>query len=311
MKIKTVALMGAGAVGSYVIWGLSGKPGIDLQVIADGERRNRLERDGLCINDQVFHPVVKTPAQARGADLLIVTVKYGALQGILDDVAMVADEHTIVMSLLNGVDSEEILMTRIPERQILYSLIKIASVREEGRVKFAPPAGPLGIYFGEIKAPFDTERVKAVAEVFDDTEINYHIREQILTDIWSKFTFNVSDNLTQAVIGCGVGAYTDSLHAEAVRSGLEREVCEIAMAEGIDLVGGGHLMSSKGFAKASRYSTLQDLDAGRHTEIDMLSGVVIRLGKKHSIATPFNEMMYHLIKAIEERNDGKFDYAAQ
>ena len=306
MKIKTVALIGAGAVGSYVIWGLYDKLGEDLRVIAEGDRKTRLEKDGLKINGRVFHPVVMTPEEAAGSDLLIVTVKYGALREILPAAAKIADEHTIVMSLLNGVDSEEILSEAVPREQILYSLIKIASVREKNSVHFAPPSGKLGIYFGETKPPYDTPRVQAVAELFEGTPVNYHIRDRILTDIWSKYAFNVSDNLTQAVIGCGVGAYTDSEHADAVRSGLEAEVIAIAREEGIDLT--GNLMSSRGFAKAARYSTLQDIDAGRHTEIDMLSGVVISLGKKHGIPTPYNERMYHLIRAIEEKNDGKFDY---
>ena len=306
MKIKTVALIGAGAVGSYVTWGLLDKLGDDFCIIADGRRKERLESEGIIINDNVFKPLVKTPQEARGADLIIVAVKYGALRTILPAVKQAADDHTIVMSLMNGVDSESVLAEVVNPEQILYSLIKIASVRDGQQVSFVPPAGPLGIYFGETQPPYDSDRVLAVADLFNETPVNYHIRDQIRTDIWSKFAFNVADNLTQAVIGCGVGAYADSEHADAVRSGLEKEVIELALKEGVDLT--GHLMSSKNFAKAARYSTLQDLDAGRHTEIDMLSGVVIKLGKKHGMATPYNEMMYHLIKAIEEKNDGKFDY---
>lgn len=59
---------------------------------------------------------------------------------------------------------------------------------------------------------------------------------------------------------------------------------------------------------SARYSTLQDIDAGRHTEIDMFSGALIRMGKELGIPTPYNEYTYHMIKALEEKNDGKFDY---
>lgn len=58
----------------------------------------------------------------------------------------------------------------------------------------------------------------------------------------------------------------------------------------------------------ARYSTLQDIDMKRHTEIDMFSGAVIKMGKELGIPTPYNEYTYHLIKALEEKNDGKFDY---
>ena len=60
---------------------------------------------------------------------------------------------------------------------------------------------------------------------------------------------------------------------------------------------------------SARYSTLQDLDAGRHTEIDMFSGALVRMGKELGIPTPYNEYTYHMIKALEEKNDGKFDYS--
>lgn len=59
---------------------------------------------------------------------------------------------------------------------------------------------------------------------------------------------------------------------------------------------------------SARYSTLQDLDAKRHTEIDMFSGVLMRMGKELGIPTPYNEYTYHMIKALEEKNDGLFDY---
>lgn len=59
----------------------------------------------------------------------------------------------------------------------------------------------------------------------------------------------------------------------------------------------------------ARYSTLQDLDAGRHTEIEMFSGALIRMGRELGIPTPYNEFAYHMIKALEEKNDGRFDYS--
>ena len=72
MKYQSVAILGAGAVGSYVMWGLAKKKEIDLCVVASGERKARYERDGFVINGQVYHPVVRTPEEAAGVDLLIV-----------------------------------------------------------------------------------------------------------------------------------------------------------------------------------------------------------------------------------------------
>ena len=71
MKIEKVAVLGAGAVGSYVIWGLSQKKEIRLGVIAEGERAERLKK-GCRINGVTYNPEVWTPQEAQGVDLLVV-----------------------------------------------------------------------------------------------------------------------------------------------------------------------------------------------------------------------------------------------
>ena len=65
MKITSVAVLGAGAVGSYVIWGLADREDIKLGVIAEGERNERLSRQGCAINGKVYHPEVWTPEEAE------------------------------------------------------------------------------------------------------------------------------------------------------------------------------------------------------------------------------------------------------
>ena len=82
MHIKKVAVLGAGAVGSYLIWGLANKPGIEVGVIAEGERAERLN-DGIAINGETFTPCVRTPEEASNADLVFVCLKHGALDGAL------------------------------------------------------------------------------------------------------------------------------------------------------------------------------------------------------------------------------------
>ena len=285
MDIKKVAVLGAGAVGSYVIWGLSARRDIELGVVADGPRGERLAKEGCAINGKIYRPAVWTPGQAHDADLLIVCLKYGALPGALDSIKAITGPRTTIMSLMNGVDSEDIIASAVGGEHLLYSLIKVASHKEADGVHF-DPATTVGIIFGEKEPPCDSPRVKAVEALFGGTELHF-----------------------QAILGAGVGCYRDSVHMKAISDGLRRELEAIAAAKGIDMQR-VDAVSGKGCAvkPSARYSTLQDLDAGRHTEIDMFSGALIRMGKELGIPTPYNEFAYHMIKALEEKNDGKFDY---
>ena len=307
MDIKKVAVLGAGAVGSYVIWGLSARRDIELGVVADGPRGERLRKDGCAINGKIYRPAVWTPQEAHDADLLIVCLKYGALPGALDSIRTIVSERTVVMSLMNGVDSEELIAAQVGAAHVLPALIKVASRRTEDGVRFDPET-TIGIIYGELTAPFDSDRVQAVRALFADTGIHFRVTEHIREEIWSKFRLNVCNNLPQAILGAGVGCYRDSVHMKAISDGLCRELEAIATARGIDLRIADAVSHGCAVPATARYSTLQDLDAGRHTEIDMFSGALMRMGKELGIPTPYNEYTYHMIKAMEEKNDGLFDY---
>lgn len=199
------------------------------------------------------------------------------------------------MSLMNGVDSEEMISGRIGGERVIYSLIKVASHREDDGYHF-DPGSTIGVVYGEL---------------FAGTGIHFRRTEHIMAEIWSKFRLNVCNNLPQAILGAGVGCYQDSAHMKAISDGLRSELEAIAAAKGIDMSMAG-ISATRGSAvpPSARYSTLQDLDAGRHTEIDMFSGALVRMGKELGIPTPYNEYTYHMIKALDEKNDGLFDYTA-
>lgn len=308
MNIKKVAILGAGAVGSYVIWGLSNNRDIELGVVAKDERNKRLKNEGITINGAKYKPNVWTPDEAKNIDLLIVALKYGNLPDALDDIEQIVGENTIVMSLMNGVDSEEIIGKRINFNNILPSFIKVASQKKEEGFHFDPET-TIGIILGELQPPYESERIKAINLLFANTGIHWRVTEFIQEEIWGKFRLNVCNNLPQAILGAGVGCYHDSENMSFIRKALRREVESITEAKGIDLSKIDDSSGRGSAVKASaRYSTLQDIDAGRHTEIDMFSGALVRMGKELGIATPYNEYTYHMIKALEEKNDGIFNY---
>lgn len=310
-KVRSAALLGAGAVGSYIISGLSTCPELHFSIIADGARAERLRTNGCQINGTVYHPTVLSPAEAHGVDFLIIALKYGALKEALADIVAIVDEHTTVMSLMNGVDSEEIIASAIGESHMLYSVIKVASAYHEGRGYCFDPDKTVGIIYGEAAAPYGSARVQAIQALFEESGLHARYTDCIREEMWSKFRLNVCNNLPQAILGAGVGCYRDSTHMKVISDGLRKELEEIAAKKGIDMSRLSEL-SKHGCAvpPGTRYSTLQDIDAGRHTEIDMFSGALMRMGEELGIPTPFNTYTYHMIKALEEKGDGRFDYTS-
>ena len=303
--MKTVALLGAGAVGAYFIWGMQDALGADFCVIARGERKTRLEKEGLWINDRLFHPLVKTPEEAHGVDLLLVSTKYGALPSVLPDIRAAVGEHTAVISLLNGVESEEIIGKSVGMDHMMYAVMRIAAERDENRV-FFDPAATQGVYFGEAGRHEPTARVREVLELLGRTRVNHRFFPDILTTLWIKFAGNVSNNLPQAILGAGVGIYVTSAHAAFIARSMWDEVARLAAARGIDV--GSFNPEAWAGRKNARFSTLQDLDHKRHTEVDMLAGTVIRLSQEAGLSAPYCTFAYHAVKALEEKNDGRFDF---
>ncbi len=304
MELKTIALIGAGAIGSYFIAGLSEKSDADLWVIAEGERKERLSENGIVINGKRYALNVKTAQEAAGADLLIVAVKYGSLHECLPGIEQIVAPHTLVISPLNGVDSEAVIGDRIGMEHMLYSFMKIASQRVGNEIKYNP-AVTLGLFFGETNGE-RTERVRALETLLNGTNIRFHVSRNIEQDIWYKYALNISKNIPQAIINCGFGAYTDSAHLAYISDRLRDEVAAVAAKKGIDIKGTDNPAGNNtAIAPDSRFSTLQDLDAKRPTEIDMFSGTLIRMGKELGVETPFNEFAYHAVKCLEEKNAGE------
>ena len=305
MEIKSVAILGAGAIGAYFIYGFSAAADIDFCLVAKGERKERLEKEGICINGKNYKPAVKTPEEAKGMDLLLVSTKYNGLRGALEDIRTVVTPHTTVLSLLNGIDSEEIIGTVIDPARIVYSLMRINSERNGNSVTFNAEKTP-GLFVGEKGSAEESERLLAIRALLAKTPLKYHFCTDIISEQWLKFTLNIAYNLPQAVLGTGYASYFDSVHVGFIRDRLEGEARRVAAAYGITY---GPLENTRPrWLERARFSTLQDLEARRHTEVDMFCKVLMEKALAKGLQVPFAEYTYHAIKALEEKNDGKFDY---
>lgn len=292
-----VAIIGCGAIGAYILWGLENQ----CTVIAQGSRKEKLVKDGILINDVHYDLDVKTYQEAGIQDIVFVSTKYSALQDVASNLHYLVGKHTIVLSLLNGVDSEEILSRSIDKEHIVYSLMRIASKRVDNRIYFDEKM-IRDIYFGSLKK--QDSKIDFLCNFFSQTKIPYHALNNILQDMWTKYASNISNNLPQAILGVPSILY-DSEHGKFMADMLWNEVYQVAKAKGIDIQ--EQPVSFDSVPKSSKFSTLQDIEAKRHTEVDMFLGVLLRYAKELSIPCPYSEYTLHIIKAIEEKNDGKFD----
>ena len=304
MNIQKVALIGAGAIGAYLIWSFEGMADVTFTVIAEGERKERLERGGITINGERYPLLVREPSQAGPQDLILLATKYGALDEAIAMLPPLLGPDTLILSLLNGVDSENRVAQAVGAEHVVHSVIRIASQRTQEGVRFDPER-VIGLNFG-LSKPDKAEqwKLEALSALFARTRLRWHCSEDILTDIWVKYASNIANNLPQAIIGAPAGLYQKSEHGRFLAQKLWTEVRAVAALQGVHLA--EEVLIFPGQLASAKYSTLQDLEAGRHTEIDMFVGHMLRMAAEAGISVPYCEYTYHAIKALEEKNDGLF-----
>ena len=228
-EIKTVALLGLGAIGAYFADAMQPVLGNALRVIAGGERRQRLDRDGLIINGkQEFFNVVPPEDKCGDADLVIVISKMTGLRQALEDVRNQVGPDTIIMTPLNGVESEDIAAGVYGSERVLYSLMRVSSVKAGNRVTFDPAVSTME--FGDrVNDPENlSENVRAVAALFDRCGIKYFILPDMIKAIWLKYVCNVSENQVSAVLGTPFGAWWSCKDANELRIMVAAEVISVA-----------------------------------------------------------------------------------
>lgn len=309
-EIKTVALIGLGGIGGYLASNLQKVTGKEnLRIIAGGARKERIEKNGLLINGEPMSFHVVAPEEETGyADLVIIITKSLGLREAVLQVKNQVGPDTMIMSPLNGIESEDIVAEVYGYERILYSLARVSvTVTNQNELHFNP--GFAHMEFGEKTNETYSERVLAVKTLFESAGIKSVIQKDMIFAIWHKFMCNVAENQTAAILGIPFGAWHCDEHANHLREMAMREVIAIANKKGIplgeqDMVEQGERL--KKINKDGRPSTLQDIEAGRKTEVDMFAGTVMRLGKEVGVETPVNEFMYHAIKVLEDKNDGVF-----
>lgn len=307
MEIKNAALIGLGAMGVFFAPRMEAGLGREhFCVIAEGERKKRLETKGVTVNGVNYRFTVAEPENGELKDLIIIAVKDTGLEQAIRDIRRFVGENTQILCVMNGVESEKKVAAAYGWEHVLYSYMKIPVELKNGAYDFDPDGGYIA--FGEEKNESLSERVLAVRELFDRCRIPYRIEKDMILGLWQKFMSNIGENMTCALLGVPFKALADSEHGRALKKMGMKEVQAVAEKLGIHLTDEmiEMQMNRPITAPYNRPSTLQDLDAGKKTEIDMFAGTVVRLGKELGVPTPVNEVFLHGIKVLEEKNEGKF-----
>jgi 2-dehydropantoate 2-reductase len=298
--IHKVVILGAGAMGGYFVTQFLNAPEFSTAVLARGERYERLKRDGLIVNGRHYDvPVIHPDENNEPAGLIIVALKHHHLPEAVPDLKSIVGDETTIISVMNGLDSEEIIGAVCGMDKVLYGIsVGIDALRDGNRISYTKPGKH---YFGHADNTHIDERVRRVQTAFDQAGITYETPVDMMRIMWWKFMINVGMNQASAVTRAPYGVFQTSPEAQALMEALMHEVIVLAECAGIDLKGKDiadwytflNTLSPQG-----KTSMLQDIEAGRKTEVEAFGGKVVALGEQYGIPTPINQTMLHIIMPL-------------
>ena len=304
MAIKTVAIVGAGAIGSMISDNLELAYGKDFYLFCKNDfLAAPLKADGLTVNGRSFKPVViqSKADMPEKLDLAIITVKNFHLASTIEDLKTVIDGRTVILPLLNVVYAFDTLTREFPDNHVLCGIM----VKTD-----AHPVGPgLTAYStaGEIQVgegrPEDAELAKEVSAFVNVNNLESNYYPNIRHMQWRKFMLNVGVNQITALTRAEFGMIPKVEEIPDAMRLVMHEVLEVANAEGIDLHESDIeelIEFTHKYPEDKQTSMLTDVLEQRPTEIDFFAGDVIRYGKKHGIATPYNEILYYVIRGLQK-----------
>lgn len=302
-EIKKVILCGLGAIGTIYADKLEKYDAKNLKVLVDESRYERYSKNPVIFNGRALNfDYILQSEEGFKADLIILATKFAGLKDAIKNIKNFVKEDTVILSLLNGVTSEDIIADVYGKDKILYSyFIGHSSVRCGNSVTHDDVNT---IVFGAENNL--GENVVAVKNFFDKVGINYKIPDDIKRSMWLKFMLNVSANQPTAILRMTFGDMFENTHFMKFAENIMREVQSVAKAEGVrntETMVDEALKHLKTMTPEGKTSMLQDVEAGRKTEVDMFAGTVIELGKKHGIPTPYNKILREMIGIIEEHQD--------
>jgi len=301
-----IAILGAGAMGS-AIGVLLHKAGNQVTLI-DVSRPaiDAIQSRGLIIENKageqetVRIQITDQPASIGVVDLLVVFVKCYQTEAAVRSALPIVGAGTVVLSLQNGWgNGPRIAGIAGRERVVLGVCYHSATVLAPGHVLHA---GQGKTFMGELDGS-DSSRLQRIVRTFSDAGIPVEPSGQVLKEIWSKLALNVATLPTSSTVRVTADHLLDTPEMRELMQELLREVVAVANAQNIPLDfterWGAITGLLRKLAPNTKGSMLQDVEARRQTEIDVMCGAIVEAGVRLNIATPCNRAMIGLIKGLE------------
>ena len=302
MNIKNVAIVGLGALGTMYGKFFADSIGKEnTYVIANRERIDRYTKEGIFYNDEKCEfTYLDTKRKDLKVDLMLFATKGYHLAQAMEDAANFVGDDTIIISVLNGVTSEDILMQKFGKEKVLYCIAQGMSAVRTGNNLWCKDMGTLVIGDGENN---QTEKIKRLIAFFEEIKIPFEVSSDILHHLWGKLMLNVGCNQVTAAYDLKFAPIQKPGEYRGIMYNAMSEVALVASAEGVEMGKTDLEYWFKIFDSLppeGSTSMWQDVTAKRRTEVDLFAGTIIELGKKNGIATPTNQMLYQLIKEKEK-----------
>jgi len=311
--LHRVAVVGAGSVGSF-FGAMLARAGHPVVLIGRAAHAQAICRDGLRLEmagrtDTVALDASSEIAAARGADLVLFSVKSTDTAAVARDLAGVVDSGALVVSLQNGVENAAVIARHVAATVVPAVVYVATSMPEPGLVRHhgrgdlvvGPRTGA-----GAADAALQ-ERLEALAAFFGSAGVPVRISADVMAELWSKLMVNCAYNAISAIAQASYGELVALAPVRELQHAVVAEVVALAAAEGVELPLAPALDAMERIAPAmpaQLSSTAQDVARRKPSEIDHLNGFVSRRGRELGVPTPANQALHALVKLVESRYAG-------
>ena len=296
MPSPTIALIGSGALACFFASRLH--PLANIVLIGSWPAQMAtLAAQGLWVEELdgrlTHHPIPLRPATAspvggQDCDMALVLVKSTQTAVAAERIATCLAPHGRILTLQNGLGNWEILAERFGSDRVAAGSTSLgATMLGPGRIRHAG-LGPTYLPLGW----------EILADWLRQAGLETHLTAEMAPVLWGKLVINAAINPLTALLGQPNGYLAENPLARELMGRAGEEAAAVATAVGVRLPYPdvrGRLLAVAQATAANHSSMLQDVQRGAPTEIEAITGQVVKFGRQHHLPTPINDLFWQLL----------------